>query len=212
MQEQTVSIHKIIVFVVFVCAALITSLFVFHISHSSKPAALAEGEGTLFTAPRDIQAFELAAGDASSFTQKNFLKHWTLLFFGFTHCDNVCPTTLEKLNRVYGKLHTTYPTLQVVLISLDPERDTPTVISHYTHSFNPNFIGVTGSMQALRKLQSQLGIVSVRDSTDSTHYQLQHTASIFLINPQGKWAGLFNNGLTPDQFSKAFETSVRALS
>lgn len=206
--KPAISTNKIIIFVVFIAAAIMTSLFVFHMSQKPKQSMLAEGEGTLFPVARDIKAFELSAGN-KAFTQKDFLNHWTLLFFGFTHCNSVCPTTLEMLNRVYIKLQDTYPNLQVVLISLDPDRDSPEKLTQYTHSFNPKFIGVTGKIQNLRKLQSQLGIYSARENESENNYQLQHTASILLINPQGKWAGLFRYGMNPDQFASAFEKSMQ---
>ena len=115
------------------------------------------------------------------------------------------------LGRAYQKLYATYPNLQVVLISLDPERDNLQTLSTYTHSFNKNFIGATGQIQELRKLQSQLGIFSERDTT-SSNYQLQHTSSILLINPQGKWAGLFKFGMNPEQFTQAFTEAIKILS
>lgn len=207
------STSKIISFTLFFCAAIIASLFVFHLRHKSLPAPIATNEMTVFSIPRDLKPFELVTTDNKKFTQKDFLNHWTLLFFGFTHCSNVCPTTLDMMNRAYNKLHASYPSLQVVLISLDPERDTPMTLTNYMHSFNNDFIGVTGKITDLRKLQSQLGIFSARDSSSSeNNYQIQHTSSIILINPQGKWTGLFKYGLTPEQFAKNFEESVKSFS
>lgn len=117
------------------------------------------------------------------------------------------------MNRAYTKLQATYPNLQVVFISLDPDRDTPESLKAYTQLFNSNFIGVTGKIQELRKLQSQLGIYSDRDNSSSTNdYQLQHTSSILLINPQGQWAGLFKFGLKPEQLARGFEDSIKSSS
>lgn len=204
---QTISNSKIIAFVVFVFVAIMTSLFIYRLSHPTKATTLAADAGSLFPAPRELNEFKLQASD-SAFTQKNLLNHWTLLFFGFTHCASVCPTTLDMMKRVYSELHTTYPNLQVVLVSLDPDRDTPADLASYTHTFNPDFIGVTGSIQELRKLQSQFGVFSARDDASGNNYQLQHTASIMLINPQGQWAGLFRFGLNPQQFTQAFSAAV----
>ncbi|MBV9576224.1 MAG: SCO family protein, partial [Gammaproteobacteria bacterium] len=108
-------------------------------------------------------------------------------------------------------LHAQYPNLQVVLISVDPERDTPTSIAHYTQSFHPDFIGVTGKIVELRKLQSQLGIFAARDEAAGEQYQIQHTSSILLINPQGKWAGIFKFGMTPQELTQSVETSIPFL-
>src|SRR5579872_2000793 len=156
--KPTCSHHKIILLVVFICAAIMTSLFVFHMNHKSTPSTIASEDGMIFPIAREIKPFELQANADKKFTQQNLQQHWTLMLFGFTHCATICPTSMDMLNRVYLKLHSQYPNLQVVMISLDPERDTPAVIANYVHSFNTEFIGITGKTEELRKLQSQLGI------------------------------------------------------
>lgn len=202
-----VSTNKIIFFVVFICAAIMASLFVYHSSQKVKQPLPPE-VGMIFPAPRDIKPFKLVAND-QPFTEKNLYKHWTLMFFGFTHCAKVCPTTLDLMNRVYVQLNNKYPDLQVVLVSVDPERDTQSTLTQYTQSYNPSFIGATGEIQELRKLQSQLGIFAARDkSTSPTDYQIQHTSSILLINPQGKWAGMYKYGLKPDELIKGLEAGI----
>ncbi|OGT36895.1 MAG: hypothetical protein A3F11_08940 [Gammaproteobacteria bacterium RIFCSPHIGHO2_12_FULL_37_14] len=202
--------QKIIFLIVFFCSALITSLFVYHLRHPSSPTTLPDDTGLIFPIARDIKPFKLTTADNHAFTEQGFRHHWTLLFFGFTHCSTICPTTLDMLKSAYIKLQPIYPDLQVVLISLDPSRDNANTLLAYTRSFHPDFIGATGQIQEIRKLQSQLGIFSTQDNSD-TSYQIQHTASILLINPQGKWAGLFKSGMNPEQFSKAFVESIRIL-
>jgi len=187
------------------------SVFVFHLRHQQIATALPNDDAILFPVGRDIKDFSLVAGK-EKFSQQDFLGHWTLLFFGFTHCATVCPTTFAMLNRAYEQLHATYPNLQVVLVSLDPDRDSPTQITQYAHSFNPNFIGITGKIQDIRKLQSQFGIFAARDDSITNDYQIQHTSSILLISPQAKWAGLFKYGLPPKQFVKAYKASVQIVS
>jgi protein SCO1 len=210
--NPTFSTNKIIALVMFVSAAIITSLFMFHLHYKPKQLTLSSNEATLFPTARDLKSFELTS-DKKSFTQKDFYGHWTLLFFGFTHCSNVCPTTLDMMNRAYSNLHQQLPNLQVVLVSLDPDRDTPLKLASYARSFNPDFIGVTGELKEIRKLQSQMGVYSAREpGTPETNYQLQHTSSIMLINPQGKWAGLFNFGMKPAQFADLVKESVTLLS
>ena len=209
----TFSTNKIIALVVFISTALMTSLFIFHSSHKHIQPIISPDYGLVFPVAREIKSFELLTANNTKFTQSNFLHHWTLLFFGFTHCASICPTTLDMMSQAYKKLYPTYPNLQVALVSLDPERDTPDELANYTHSFHPAFIGATGKIQEIRKLQSQLGIFSERDtSTPDTNYQIQHTASIMLIDPTGKWAGVFKFGMSPDQFAKTVAESVQSLS
>ena len=207
--NQTVSLNKIIFFIVFICAALITLLFVSHWRQPIKPP-LASNDATVFPIAREIQPFTLTATNNAAFTQQDFLNHWTLLFFGFTHCSSICPTTLDLMARAYSQLHSSYPNLQVVLVSLDPERDTLNALKKYTASFNPAFIGASGKIQDLRKMQSQFGIFSAREDASSNNYQIQHTSSIMLINPQGKWAALFRYGMNVDQLVNAYKASVKA--
>lgn len=205
---QTVATHKIIAFVVFICAALMASLFIYHSSQKSAQP-LSPEIGMIFPVPKDIKSFELVTMNNQKFTQKNFHDHWTLLFFGFTHCSSVCPTTLGIMERVYSQLHDKHPNLSVVLVSVDPDRDTPESLAKYLQTYNSEFIGVTGKIQDIRKLQSQLGIYSARDtSSSSSDYQIQHTSSIMLINPQGKWTGLFKYGLKPDDLAKGIVTGM----
>lgn len=204
--------NKIVVYVFLFCVIVIVLLFTFRLQQKQNSAIINVNDGTIFSASREIKPFELTSDKNEPFTQKNLFNHWTLLFFGFTHCGSVCPTTLDLLNRVYQSLHHDYPALQVVLVSLDPERDTPDALSRYVRSFNPNFIGTTGKIPELHKLQSQLGIFSARDpATPGNNYQLQHTSSVLLINPEGKWAGLFRFGLNPEKFQQAFISSVKLL-
>lgn len=212
MQTKATSHNKVIFFTVFIIVAIITSLFIFRTSHKSV-AAISPNVGVLFPAGRDLKPFDLMTGNQQKFSQKDFLGHWTLLFFGFTHCSSICPTNLTVLDKVYRELHARYPNLQVVLISLDPERDTPEALDTYTRKFNADFIGVTGNLQTLRKLQSQLHVYSQRDETSTqANYQLEHTSSIMLINPQGKWVGLFQFGLTPATFAQNLVIGIKALS
>jgi protein SCO1/2 len=207
---QTFATNKIIILVAFICCALMASLFVYHASHKQTLTVLADGNATIFPVARDIKPFEFYSSSNRKFTQQDLMNHWTVIFFGFTHCASVCPVTLDMLSQTYKNLSASHPNLQVVLISLDPARDTPDAVSEYARRFNPNFIGVTGKIQAIRKLQSQFGIFSARDdATPGENYQIQHSSSILLINPQGKWAGMFKSGITPAQFISAFDECAK---
>ncbi len=230
-----VSTTKICTVLAFVCAAIMMSVMVFHLNHKSDTPQAASENSLLFPAGRDIKEFSLVTSSEKAFTQNDLRHHWTLMFFGFTHCPNICPTTLGMLSKAYQQLHGTYPDLQVVLVSLDPERDSTTTLAKYTANFHPDIIGVSGKIQELRKLQSQLGIYSERSEGDSlnsrpsedrrlvedrrpdesrnpaSNYTLQHTSSILLINPQGKWVGLFKYGMSSSAFVAEFNANMKQL-
>ncbi len=98
------SINKIITFVVFLSAALISSLFIYHMRAPHQPLIDADS-GMLFPVARNIKPFKLVSAQNEIFDEKNFANHWTLLFFGFTHCASICPVTLDLLQKVYPDLH-----------------------------------------------------------------------------------------------------------
>lgn len=211
-REPGIATYKIITFIVFVSAALITSLFVYRSNHQEKAIVADNGNALILPVGRDIKNTDLTSADDKPFTDRNFLNHWTLLFFGFTNCSSVCPVTMEMMSKAYPELHQAIPNLQVVLVSLDPERDTKAKLKKYTQTFNPDFIGVSGKIESVRKLQSQLGVYSAPENGGGDNYQLQHTASIMLVSPQGKWVGMFKFGMNEKEFSAAVKNGVAALS
>ena len=212
MQNQTVSHQKIISIVVFIAAAIMVSLFIYHAKNKQPAVNLANGQGLIFPAAKSIAPFELTTTDGTSFTNKNFYHHWTLLYFGFTHCNSFCPATLDMLKKAYPTLIAKYPNLQVAMISLDPIRDNRAALAKFMQKYNANFIGASGKIEDLRKLQSQLGVYAEDANTGGADYQLQHTASILLINPRGQWAGIFKFGMSPKEFIQAFDQSMTSLS
>ena len=149
----------------------------------------------VYPAPKTIAPFSLKNSDGSEFSQAALQGHWTLLSFGFTTCPDICPTTLTELNALFGILK--LPSLeasaaQVVFISIDPERDTPTNLDSYVKHYNPTFIGATGDIPVLTDFATNLGAVFEKEVTGpgAQDYTMAHTASIFLINPQGQLAAI----------------------
>jgi protein SCO1/2 len=148
----------------------------------------------IYQQPRPIVPFSLKDTDGKAFSNQNLQGHWSLLFFGFTNCAMICPTTMTELNKMYGLLQKakvkSLP--QVVFISVDPERDSIKRIHGYVQAFNSAFVGATGSEQELTKLSKQLGVMymKVRDKDDPKHYAIDHSAFIVLVNPKGQAYGL----------------------
>ena len=210
-RKPVIDNYKIITFIVFICAALITSLFVYHNRQQQQSIVTSNGNSVFLPVGRELKPVQLVNANGNAFTDRDFNNHWTLMFFGFTHCSSVCPVTLDMISKAYPELHKAIPNLQVVLVSLDPERDDKATLQKYTQAFNPDFIGVSGKIEDVRKLQSKLGIYSARETNDS-NYQLQHTASITLISPEGKWVGMFKFGMSSAEFSKEVTSGVTSLS
>ena len=149
--------------------------------------------GVLWPNPRPIGAFMLQDHHRRAFTRKRLEGAWTFMFFGYTHCPDICPTTLATLRQVELDLpeHASAPR-QHVLVSVDPARDTVEHLAGYVSSFGPAFLGVTGSDGELSKLAREVGAVFFRgEPEDDGSYFVEHTASIMLVDPRGRLVALF---------------------
>lgn len=150
----------------------------------------------LLDQPRPLPQFNLIDGAGDTFDKQDLQGRWSFLFFGYTHCPDVCPTTLATMNEALRaiKVSAGTPNPQVVFVSVDPQRDTPAKLKRYVDYFNPTFVGATGEPAALNKLTRALGIVHAKLPGEriGENYLVDHSASILLINPQGELAALFS--------------------
>jgi protein SCO1 len=155
--------------------------------HDSTPARLASG--TWLTAARPVPQFTLQDHNGRPFTQANFKGHPTLVFFGFTNCPDVCPTTLAQLAKAKGEAG--IEDLRVVMVSVDPERDTPSTLGAYLEAFDPEFIGLTGEKRTIDALAKGLGVAAARTELPGGTYTVDHTAAVFLLDGRGTLVGIF---------------------
>ena len=142
--------------------------------------------------PRIFSDFELIDHRGEVFNIARFQDTWTMVFFGFTHCPDICPTTLAVLNETYSKLkESEKEKLQVVMISLDPERDTVETLAEYVPYFNDQFIGVTGNKHLIRRLTAEINIAYNKVPLEADDYTIDHSTQLVLINPKGHYHGFF---------------------
>jgi protein SCO1/2 len=142
--------------------------------------------------PRIFSDFELIDHRGEVFNIARFQDTWTMVFFGFTHCPDICPTTLAVLNETYSKLkESEKEKLQVVMISLDPERDTVEKLAEYVPYFNDHFIGVTGNKHLIRRLTAEINIAYNKVPLEADDYTIDHSTQLVLINPKGHYHGFF---------------------
>ena len=142
--------------------------------------------------PRIFSDFELIDHRGEVFNIARFQDTWTMVFFGFTHCPDICPTTLAVLNETYSKLkESEKEKLQVVMISLDPERDTVEKLAEYVPYFNDHFIGVTGNKHLIRRLTAEINIAYNKVPLEADDYTVDHSTQLVLINPKGHYHGFF---------------------
>ncbi len=148
----------------------------------------------LYPTPRPLEAFELTDANGQPFTGQNLLGHWSLVFVGYTHCPDICPTTLSDLARVYPELTRLSDKVQVVFISADPARDTPERLKAYTGYFNSDFVAATAVHEQLTPAVQQLGLIYGIFERDQANYLVDHSASIALVNPAGQLHASFRPG------------------
>lgn len=192
-RSRTVNVWLTVGALVLFMAVVIAS-FVHRID---QPRLMTESESRanglyLLEVPRDIGEFALVDHHGAVFDAGRLKGQWTLIFFGFTHCPDVCPTTLSELARLADQLEDSEPdATQVVMVTVDPARDTPDRLSEYVPYFNPDFIGVTGEFEQILTVAQRLNAPFRKVSAADGSYQMEHSANVVLMNPMGDYHGFF---------------------
>jgi protein SCO1/2 len=155
------------------------------------PKAVTLVSGTALEAPRAIGAFRLTDHRGREFTTESLRGGWSLVFAGFTHCPDACPTTLAMLNSMEKRLRANGGAIQVVFLSVDPARDTTARLAAYVGHFNPRFVAVTGARADIDALSRDLGIGYVQNPGVGSDYTVDHSAALVLIDPRARVAGHF---------------------
>lgn len=170
----------------------------------SNPPPLTLAQGTLLPQPRRLADFALIDQDGRPFTLANLRGAWTFLSIGYTHCPDVCPMTLATFDAVERRIDTAAAQSagdrqvearpRFLFVSVDPQRDTPERLAQYVRYFNPGFLGATGEEPQLRGLAAQLGLLYARVEGQATAlgYLMDHSASILLVDPQGRLTAIFS--------------------
>ncbi|MGH8530241.1 MAG: SCO family protein [Nevskiales bacterium] len=157
-------------------------------SHTGHPDLAA---GTLLDQPRGLPELKLRDQEDKEFSTRDFKDYWNLLFFGFTHCPDICPNTLGLLRQIKRDLNN--PQLRVVFISLDPKRDTSQRLHDYVRYFDPEFIGLTGDQAELEKFSASLYLPYSTTKPDAEgNYSVDHSASLVLVNPAAAAVAYFS--------------------
>ena len=158
--------------------------------------------GTLYDPALPAPDIVLTQGDGSSFRLSEKRGDIVLLFFGYTSCPDVCPTTLSEMKRVVADLGADVEKVQVVFVTVDPKRDTPQKLQEYVSIFSPDFIGLSGSMEELEKVWSDYGVYREEEElpNSATVYLVNHTARVYLIDRDGKLRLSYSYGTPMDDF------------
>ncbi len=142
----------------------------------------------------ELPEFTLIDQMGNTVDSNTFRGQWDLVFFGFTHCPDVCPTTLQLLANVKRELAEsgarTLP--RIVLVSVDPERDTPELLGQYVDYFGEGNLAVTGDLAEVRTLTAALGIFFEKAPADGENYGVDHAAAVIVLNENGEFSALFS--------------------
>ena len=161
----------------------------------SRAMLLPSQEITVFPDPKPLKSFALTDHRHQAFNLSRLEGKWSFLFFGFTHCPDICPTTLAVLSRARSnivKYTAAAEDIQFVFVSVDPNRDTAAKLKQYVDYFDTNFLGVTGEDAQIGKLATQLSAayrVSLIPGMDN--YPIYHTTAVFLLDPHARYHAVF---------------------
>ena len=149
-----------------------------------------------------VNSINLIDHNGSPFNSSSLKKQPSLIFFGFTHCPEVCPTTLSQLSQIIVNLKVKIRPTNIIFITLDPERDTQKYLKEYIKYFDKNIIGVTGPIKDLRKLANNWGVFYEKILISKNDYTLNHTATVFMIDKEGKFRGTIARGENENSISQ----------
>jgi len=198
-QKNRLWIRGILLFV-------IAGVLVFLVSLLNQKETSEERYGIWFSPTKPVLPFTLESTQGGTLTQDNLKGQWTFIFLGYTRCPDICPTTMKLLHEVYINLKEkgVKPLPSVIFVSLDPQRDSVENVKQYVEAFDPHFIGLTGSPEAINKFAENMGIFQ-KSMNDGT---IQHSGVVTVINPKGEVAAVFVSPKDADKMAADYEAAV----
>jgi protein SCO1/2 len=157
--------------------------------------------GTPYDPPQPAPNFSVENEKGRSFTLSEQAGSITLLYFGYTYCPDVCPATAAIMRQVFDDPAVSTNEIQFVMISVDPERETPEAVDAYMRRFHPDFIGLWVERDQLNEIQEDYGVISIREPSENPDtYLITHTARVFLIDQEGNLRAHYAFGSIPEDF------------
>lgn len=174
------------------------AMYVNHARTAAIPVA-----ARVLPASAELPEFELLDQAGTAIGRDVFVGQWDLVFFGFTNCPDICPITLQLMSTARRQLEEAGndPLPRIVLLSVDPERDTPESLAHYLGAFGDDSLGITGEIDEIRKLTERIGIFFQKQSADDNgYYAVDHSSVVIVIDPEGRWHSLFSSPHSIENF------------
>jgi protein SCO1/2 len=150
----------------------------------------------LYPAPRAIPEFHLTQSNGQPHGAQDWRGHWNVIYFGYTSCPDVCPTTLAVFKQAWKELGVVKEHVRFEFISVDPQRDTPGQLGKYVAFFSPDFVAATGSDEELTRLTRALGLLYSRTTDANGTVQVDHSGSAVIVDPQARLVGMFRPPFT----------------
>lgn len=152
--------------------------------------------------------FRLTDQTGKTVTDATFHGRYMLIYFGYSFCPDVCPTTLGVMAQALDKLGTDSSRIVPVFITVDPARDTPKVLADYMKAFGPNFVGLTGSDQEIKAVEQEYRVYAAKHPLGNGNYGMDHSSVMYLMGPNGKMVTFYDEAISPDDLAKDLKQKI----
>jgi protein SCO1/2 len=206
-------IRPVVVTVAIAIVAIVAGMLLSRaLLHSGGEGNVALASGTVLDPPRPLPDMAFVDQENRRFDKSRLAGRWSLLFFGFTSCPDICPTTLALLAQVEKAVADLPPAQrpQVVLVSVDPGRDTPERLAAYVRHFSPSFVGITSEQDTVDEFARSLGVPVAITKTDDTNYTVDHSGAVFAVDPSVSMRALFSSPQSATTLAEDYRRLVGA--
>jgi cytochrome oxidase Cu insertion factor (SCO1/SenC/PrrC family) len=152
--------------------------------------------------------FRLTDQNGKAVSDADFRGRYMLIYFGYSFCPDVCPTTLSVMAQALNKLGGEGRRVTPIFITIDPERDTPQVLGDYMKAFGPNFVGLTGSAAAIKDAEKKYRVYAVKKPLEKGGYGMDHSSVMYLMGPDGKMISFYDEAISPDDLAKDLRQKI----
>ncbi|WP_165675555.1 SCO family protein [Metapseudomonas otitidis] len=204
------------VFILIALVALVLGLTVNKVLNGQRqadPTRLLDAGIVLLPQPRTVPAISLTDQDGKPIAMNELKDKWSLLFFGYTFCPDICPTTLAQMRELKGLLPgAARDRVRIVMVSVDPNRDTPQQLKQYLGYFDPAFLGATGELASIQKLANAVSIPFIPADTSKENYTVDHSGNLVVIGPDGTQRGFIRAPLNNQKLKEQLPVLVTPAS
>lgn len=204
------------VFVLIALVALVLGLTVNKVLNGQRqadPTRLLDAGIVLLPQPRTVPTISLTDQDGKPIAMNELKDKWSLLFFGYTFCPDICPTTLAQMRELKGLLpEAARDRVRIVMVSVDPNRDTPQQLKQYLGYFDPAFLGATGELASIQKLANAVSIPFIPADTSKENYTVDHSGNLVVIGPDGTQRGFIRAPLNNQKLKEQLPVLVTPAS